>query len=331
MIGLSALGCGVDSTMPQIAPAARVRISREIRLIPATSTILGNITMSFTPTYWAVFPLASVETITLGNPIGRARIAAVPIAVPPPPPSEMTPSIFFSAASRPSTRGAPFDIAATVSPRSRRATSAPRFIPAAAAISCRVTSGLSFGSPSAPTSMINTWCPRSLIRLATKACSSPLVSIVPRIAIVAIRGWAQDNKPAGKGMLVSIRLWGRRCRFGLREGRIRVSVRSGFLEIGGHLGARFAERPFDSADEDFLEDGIGPHVFTMAHGGKPDATLAFPARPGGGIRRALILDAVHGRRVNHREHVDVRREILERIPLLLECELGSHIFKARKL
>src|SRR5881409_1150328 len=42
-----------------MAPAARLRISREMRLRPATSTMLGNITMSFTPTYWAVFPLAS--------------------------------------------------------------------------------------------------------------------------------------------------------------------------------------------------------------------------------------------------------------------------------
>ncbi len=55
--------------------------------------------MSFVPTYGAMLPAASVLTITLGNPTGRARIADVPMAVPPPPPSEMMPSIFPSAAS----------------------------------------------------------------------------------------------------------------------------------------------------------------------------------------------------------------------------------------
>ena len=82
--------------MPQIAPAARARIWREMRLMPATSTMLGNITMSFTPTYCDVLPLASVVTMTFGNPIGNARMAAVPMAVPPPPPREITPSILFS-------------------------------------------------------------------------------------------------------------------------------------------------------------------------------------------------------------------------------------------
>ena len=41
---------GFVSTIPQIAPAARVRISREIRFSPATSTMLGNMTMSLVPT-----------------------------------------------------------------------------------------------------------------------------------------------------------------------------------------------------------------------------------------------------------------------------------------
>jgi hypothetical protein len=43
-----------------------------------------------------VLPLARVVTMTLGKPIGSERIAAVPMAVPPPPPNEITPSIFFS-------------------------------------------------------------------------------------------------------------------------------------------------------------------------------------------------------------------------------------------
>ena len=41
---------GSAPTIPQIAPAARVKIIREIRLIPATSTIDGNMTISLAPT-----------------------------------------------------------------------------------------------------------------------------------------------------------------------------------------------------------------------------------------------------------------------------------------
>ena len=43
-------GGGSTSTIPQIAPAAREKITREMRLTPATSTIEGTITMSLVPT-----------------------------------------------------------------------------------------------------------------------------------------------------------------------------------------------------------------------------------------------------------------------------------------
>jgi hypothetical protein len=126
MIGLSSPGGGFASTMPQMAPAARVRIWREMRLMPATSTMLGKSTTSLTPTYCEVLPLARVVTMTFGNPMGNARMAAVPMAVPPPPPREMTPSILFSRASLSSSAGAPRDIASTASPRSRFATTFAR-------------------------------------------------------------------------------------------------------------------------------------------------------------------------------------------------------------
>ena len=134
--------------MPQIAPAARARIVREMRLSPATSTMLGNITMSFTPTYCAVLPLASVETMSLGKPSGSARMPAVAMAVPPPPPSEITPSMRPSACSLARTTGAACDIAATASPRSCRARIAGRSRPASAAASSRETSGATCGGPS---------------------------------------------------------------------------------------------------------------------------------------------------------------------------------------
>ena len=56
--------------------------------------MLGNMTMSLVPTYGWVFPLASVENISLGKPIGSAgggRARADRGA--PPPPNEMMPAI----------------------------------------------------------------------------------------------------------------------------------------------------------------------------------------------------------------------------------------------
>ena len=96
------------------APEDRSREAVE----PATSTMLGTITMSFSRTYGATLPLATVETMTFGSPSGSARMAAVPIAVPPDPPSDSTPCIRPSAASRESVTAAAPAMASTIAPRS---------------------------------------------------------------------------------------------------------------------------------------------------------------------------------------------------------------------
>ena len=141
MMGLSSVAGMIVSTIPQIAPAARPRMVREMRLSPATSTMAGIITMSFTPTYCAVLPLASVETMSFGNPSGRARIAVVQMEVPPPPPREMTPSISPAACICASTTAAACPIAATHSPRSLRDIKPARSSPLMRATSSRETCG----------------------------------------------------------------------------------------------------------------------------------------------------------------------------------------------
>ncbi len=78
--------------MPAIAWAALPSTRRETALRPATSTTGYIIRMSLVPTYGATFPLAIVETMTLGSPIGSARIAGVIRAVLPLPPMPITPA-----------------------------------------------------------------------------------------------------------------------------------------------------------------------------------------------------------------------------------------------
>ena len=49
-IGLESLTSTSLSTIPQMAPAARVKMVRETGFSPETSTILGIMTMSLVPT-----------------------------------------------------------------------------------------------------------------------------------------------------------------------------------------------------------------------------------------------------------------------------------------
>ena len=176
-IGLSFEAGAAISAMPEIAPAALARIGREIRLSPAMSTMLGIIVTSFMPIYTGALSLAaSVETISLGKPTGKARMAAVLIAVPPPPPRERMPSIFRSTTSLAQKAAAASAIAATASPRSVKA-----WLPTS---SDRDTSGFTVGSPWVPVSISSVRCPRWWMSSATKECSSPFVSSVPRMAMV---------------------------------------------------------------------------------------------------------------------------------------------------
>lgn len=87
------------STMPATAFTALEKMRMEISLRPSASTTEGNMTTSLVPTYWETLPEAMVETITLGTPMGSARMAGVARLVPPEPPTEMMPSNFPSAKS----------------------------------------------------------------------------------------------------------------------------------------------------------------------------------------------------------------------------------------
>ena len=77
--------------MPASACAALASTRSEMRLMPATSVTEYIMQMSDGPTYGFTSPEATVETITLGTPMGRRRMAGVASAVPPEPPAEMSP------------------------------------------------------------------------------------------------------------------------------------------------------------------------------------------------------------------------------------------------
>ena len=169
--------------MPTMALAALVKMRLEISLRPSASTTEGIMMMSLVPTYWATLPEAMVETITLGTPTGRARMAGVAREVPPLPPMERMPSSLPRAKSSGTSFSAPRAITSMASPRSFLAASAARSTPTAAATSALLTSGVNRGSKT-PVWMQRVWRPAASIRSLMYLNSFPLVSNVPRIAMV---------------------------------------------------------------------------------------------------------------------------------------------------
>src|SRR5882724_10679361 len=91
--GLVAGSADAVRTIPAIAPAALARIGIETEFRPAISTTEYIIVISLVPKYWRVSPAATVDTMTLGKPIGSARMTAVTRVVPPVPPSPRIPWI----------------------------------------------------------------------------------------------------------------------------------------------------------------------------------------------------------------------------------------------
>ena len=89
-----------------------------------------------------MFPLARVETMTFGKPMGSSRMQEVARAVPPPPPSEMMASILPCFCSCVIKIGAAFAMATTQAPLSWASISGCRSSPAVEATSKRVMSGL---------------------------------------------------------------------------------------------------------------------------------------------------------------------------------------------
>src|SRR5581483_12336463 len=79
------------ATMPAMAAAALPSTSREIRLIPATSTTEYMTQTSLAPTYGDTSPDAMVDTRSLGSPTGSPAMTCAAIDEPPEPPAASTP------------------------------------------------------------------------------------------------------------------------------------------------------------------------------------------------------------------------------------------------
>jgi hypothetical protein len=90
---MRALGLGAlqaPPAMPHTAPAAWSRIMPLMEFKPRRSPTLWIMVMSLVPTTGAMSWAATVETMTLGAPRGRAFITLVARWVPEPPPAEIT-------------------------------------------------------------------------------------------------------------------------------------------------------------------------------------------------------------------------------------------------
>ncbi len=131
-------------------------------------------------------PAATVETINLGTPTGRARMAWAASAVPPDPPRATAPSSFPASHSRASVLAAPAAIVVTAAPRSPAAHSSGSDTPAAAATASASMSTPATSVPWTPQSTSNVPTPVSLTRSRRNRYSAPLVSNVPSSTTVGI-------------------------------------------------------------------------------------------------------------------------------------------------
>ena len=154
------------SSMPVIAATALLKIVAEKELMPATSTMEGNMAISDAPTYGEVSPDAMVDTITLGTPTGSLRMPAVAIAVPPEPPMEKTPSKRPLAYSVGKSFSTPRVMVSVAKARSFFSAMVDISISTAAATSVLVTSGMVCGS-NTPQWMVMVLMPSSSKRVLT--------------------------------------------------------------------------------------------------------------------------------------------------------------------
>ena len=113
-------------------------------------------------------------------------------------------------------------------------------------------------------------------------------------------------------------------------GRIDPGAGGDFLDIGRGVGVDESHGPGETAGQHVLKEGIGPDILAMAHAGVEDPAFALIPGPGGGIGRALILDALHGGRVLEQEDVHILPEVLQGIPFLMQVKAGPQFFHARE-
>ena len=159
-------------------------------------------------------PEATVETISLGTPTGRSRIACAAIDELPEPPTAAAPSRRPSACSRASTAAAPRPMASTAAPRSAGAHELG-VVGAARArdLLARARRPRSAARPARPRRPAATSTPASRRRSRRKPYSMPLVSSVPTRTTVAISraprrgsGAAARGRPTSSAAVVSAKI-----------------------------------------------------------------------------------------------------------------------------
>src|SRR3954447_20719589 len=163
---------------------------------------------SLAPMYGRVSPEASVDTISLGRPTGRSRIAAAATDALPEAPIAAIPCRRPSACRRPAITPAPRPITSIACPRSAARTSWACSAPPARATSSRDTSAATCGEPITPASTRTTPAPASPMRSRRNAYSWPLVSSVPTRTIVGLGMFHAE--PAALGLGIARQLGRRR-------------------------------------------------------------------------------------------------------------------------
>lgn len=103
------------------------------------------------------------------------------------------------------------------------------------------------------------------------------------------------------------------------------------FEVGGDVCVDVADGPVQAAQQQILKSGVGPDVFTVAHGGEEDPSLAVGSGPGRRVGAAFVFRAFHAGGFLDEDDVQVWREFLEGIPFLHKIEIAAQILAAGEL
>jgi len=117
------------------------------------------------------------------------------------------------------------------------------------------------------------------------------------------------------------RCFRRRRRFVSRQ---HVRLRRGFSQIRRDVGIDPTQRPIQRTGQQRAHGGMIPNIVAVAEAGVKHAAFAVHPHPRRGIRRALILGALHAGGVLDQEHVQIGREVFQRIPFFDRREVGGH-------
>ena len=94
------------------------------------------------------------------------------------------------------------------------------------------------------------------------------------------------------------------------------------------VGIAIAGRPPEAAEDDLVEEWFRPDILPMGERCIEDSALAMLACPRCRKSRTLVAGTLHALRLLNQDHMQVGREVLQRVPFLVQSKGGAELADA---